>query len=59
MDCFALFLSAMKEVLLVLLIFPMTLFAQRHDYIWVSGDSNNPNDTTKGGLVINFHGFVA
>jgi hypothetical protein len=55
MGCLVLFLFAMKKTLFVLLTLPLSLFAQKHDYIWVTGDSNNPNDTTKGGLVIDFH----
>jgi len=45
----------MKSFLFVLAIIPSVVFSQKHDYIWLAGDANTPNDSTKGGLVIDFH----
>ncbi|MBK7937190.1 MAG: hypothetical protein IPJ82_08885 [Lewinellaceae bacterium] len=55
MGCCILFDIAKKKFLFVLYLFPSVILSQKHDYVWVSGDSNNPDDTTKGGLVIDFH----
>ena len=45
----------MKNILFALLLLPQILFAQKHDYIWVSGDSNDPAITTHGGITIDFN----
>lgn len=34
---------------------PQVLFAQKYDYVWVSGDSNDPAITTHGGIIIDFN----
>lgn len=43
----------------ILLLFQFCLLlpaaAQKHDYIWVSGDSNTPATTTHGGILIDFN----
>jgi hypothetical protein len=36
-------------------IFNLTLFAQKHDYIWIMGDDNQLLDSTYGGSLINFN----
>ncbi|MEZ4941709.1 MAG: hypothetical protein R3D58_12595 [Saprospiraceae bacterium] len=41
--------------LLILLFCPLALFCQKHDYIWISGDSNTPATTTHGGITIDFN----
>ncbi|MEZ4941707.1 MAG: T9SS type A sorting domain-containing protein [Saprospiraceae bacterium] len=41
--------------LLILLFCPPALFCQKHDYIWISGDSNTPATTTHGGITIDFN----
>lgn len=40
---------------IVLIIFPLGLCAQKHDYIWLTGDDNLLGDSTRGGNTINFH----
>ena len=45
----------MKKLLFILALIPSVVFSQKYDYVWVSGDNNNPNDTTKGGLIIDFN----
>jgi hypothetical protein len=45
----------MKNILFALLLLPQILFAQKHDYVWVTGDDNNLIDTTYGGSLINFN----
>jgi hypothetical protein len=36
-------------------IFNLTLFAQKHDYIWIMGDDNQLIDTTYGGGLLDFN----
>lgn len=43
----------MKWIWLIFL--PFFLQAQKEDYIWVIGDSNDPNTTAHGGMVIDFN----
>lgn len=38
-----------------LLICPLALFCQKHDYVWVSGDGNTTATTTHGGITIDFN----
>ncbi|MCK6694188.1 MAG: T9SS type A sorting domain-containing protein [Thermoanaerobaculia bacterium] len=45
----------MKYFIFCLLVLPQIALGQKHDYIWVSGDSNNPNTTSHGGMVIDFN----
>ncbi|MBP6828040.1 MAG: T9SS type A sorting domain-containing protein [Saprospiraceae bacterium] len=45
----------MRKFLFALIAIPTVIFSQKYDYIWVTGDNNDPLDTTKGGSVINFH----
>jgi hypothetical protein len=45
----------MKNILFAFLLLPQVFFAQKHDYIWVSGDSNDPAITTHGGIIIDFN----
>jgi hypothetical protein len=45
----------MKNILFAFLLLPQVFFAQKHDYIWVSGDSNDPAITTHGGITIDFN----
>ena len=53
-----LFSVVMKQTGLLLLFFfalPLFIYAQKHDYIWVTGDNNQLIDTTHGGLTIDFN----
>jgi hypothetical protein len=45
----------MKNILFALLLLPQILFAQKHDYVWVTGDDNSLTDTTRGGSTIDFN----
>ncbi|MBK6930124.1 MAG: hypothetical protein IPH12_04390 [Saprospirales bacterium] len=45
----------MKYLLFSLALLPYTLFSQKHDYVWISGDSNTPNTTSHGGIIIDFN----
>ncbi|MBL7774867.1 MAG: hypothetical protein JNK89_02645, partial [Saprospiraceae bacterium] len=45
----------MKYLILLGCISPFFIFGQKHDYIWISGDSNTPNTTAHGGIVIDFN----
>ena len=40
---------------LLLLGLSQLVLAQKHDYIWISGDSNTPATTTHGGITIDFN----
>lgn len=45
----------MKSFCLVLLGLAHAALAQKHDYVWVAGDGNNPSSTAHGGILIDFN----
>ena len=51
---FALFLY-MKYFVCLFILLPNVVYAQKQDYIWVSGDSNDSSTTEHGGIIIDFN----
>lgn len=45
----------MKSIRFVFFLFPLLCNAQKHDFVWVTGDNNQTFDTTHGGLIIDFN----
>jgi hypothetical protein len=49
----------MKKLFLILIFSPCLVTAQKYDYIWIIGDSNQKADTTHGGAIIDFNQLPA
>ncbi len=44
-----------QSISFILFLFPVFMFGQKFDYIWITGDDNQTLDTTYGGSILDFN----